>query len=33
MPGWVAYVPEAEYKTHVANHVDQVEVRTVPTSK
>ena len=26
MPGLVAYVPDAEYKTHVANYVDQPEV-------
>lgn len=22
MPGWGAYVPEAEFKAHIANHVD-----------
>ena len=26
MPGWGAYVPEQEYKTHIANHVDEPEV-------
>ena len=27
MPGWGAYVPEKEYQSHIANHVDQPEVR------
>jgi hypothetical protein len=27
MPGWGAYCPEAEYKSHIANYVDQKEVR------
>ena len=27
MPGWGAYVPEAPYQTHIANNVDQPEVR------
>jgi hypothetical protein len=27
MPGWGAYVPEAEYQRHIANYVDQPEVR------
>jgi len=26
MPGWGAYVPEAEFKDHIANHVDEPEV-------
>jgi hypothetical protein len=26
MPGWGAYVPEAEYKTHIASYVDEPEV-------
>ena len=26
MPGWGAYVPEEEYKAHIANYVDQPEV-------
>ena len=26
MPGWGAYVPEDEYQTHLANHVDEPEV-------
>ena len=26
MPGWGAYVPEAEYKAHIANYVDEPEV-------
>lgn len=28
MPGWGAYVPEAEYKAHIANYVDEPEVST-----
>ena len=27
MPGWGAYVPEKEYQSHIANYVDQPEVR------
>jgi hypothetical protein len=27
MPGWGAYVPEGPYQTHIANYVDQPEVR------
>jgi hypothetical protein len=27
MPGWGAFVPEEEYKAHIANYVDQPEVR------
>ena len=26
MPGWGAFVPEEEYKAHIANYVDQPEV-------
>jgi len=26
MPGWGAYVPEAEYKAHIANYVNEPEV-------
>ena len=26
MPGWGAYVPESEFKDHIANHVDEPEV-------
>lgn len=26
MPGWGAYAPEAEYKAHIANYVDEPEV-------
>ena len=26
MPGWGAYVPEAEYKAHIASYVDEPEV-------
>ena len=26
MPRWGAYVPEEEYQSHIANHVDKVEV-------
>lgn len=26
MPGWAAYVPDSEYKAHLANYVDQPEV-------
>ena len=34
MPGWGAYVPEDEYKAHIANYVDQSEVRvTYPFGK
>lgn len=28
MPGWGAYVPEQEYKSHIANRVDEAEVST-----
>jgi hypothetical protein len=28
MPGWGAYVPEAEYKAHIANYMDEPEVST-----
>jgi hypothetical protein len=31
MPGWGAYVPEEEYKAHIANYVDQPEVRDTHT--
>ena len=27
MLGWGAYVPEQEYQSHIASHVDEVEVR------
>ena len=27
MPGWGAYVSEAEYQTHISNKTDQPEVR------
>jgi len=27
MPGWGAYCPEAEYQSHIANYVEQKEVR------
>ena len=27
MPGWGTFVPEEEYKAHIANYVDQPEVR------
>jgi hypothetical protein len=27
MPGWGAYVPQAAYQSHLANYVDQPEVR------
>jgi hypothetical protein len=33
MPGWGAYVPEAEYKSHIANYVDQPEVRVLTFAK
>lgn len=33
MPGWGAYVPEAEYKAHIANYVDQPEVSANRLSK
>ena len=26
MPGWGAYVPEQEYQSHIADHVEEVEV-------
>jgi hypothetical protein len=26
MPGWAAYAPDAEYKAHIANYVDEPEV-------
>jgi hypothetical protein len=26
MPGWGAYVPDAEFKDHIANHIDEPEV-------
>jgi hypothetical protein len=29
MPGWGAYVPEPEYKAHIANYVDQPEVSAI----
>jgi len=27
MPRWGAYVPEQVYQSHIADHVDEVEVR------
>lgn len=30
MPGWGAYVPEKEFKDHIANHVDRPEVHVLP---
>ena len=29
MPGWGAYVPDAEFKDHIANHVDEPEVGVI----
>jgi hypothetical protein len=29
MPGWGAYVNDTEYRAHIANYVDQPEVRLV----
>jgi hypothetical protein len=29
MPGWGAYVPETEYKSHIASCVGQKEVRVI----
>jgi len=29
MPGWGAYVPEKEFKDHIANYIDQPEVSIV----
>ena len=29
MPGWGSYVPETEYQSHIANYVDQTEVRVI----
>lgn len=29
MPGWGAYVNDTEYRAHLANYVDQPEVRLV----
>ena len=28
MPGWGAYVPDAEFKEHIANNADEPEVCT-----
>ena len=33
MPGWGAFVPEKEYKTHIANHVDEEEVSTLSATE
>ena len=33
MPGWGTFVPEKEYKTHIANHIDEEEVSTLSATK
>jgi len=33
MLGWGAFIPEKEYKTHIANHVDEEEVSTLSLTK
>ena len=33
MPGWGAFVPEKEYKTHIANHVDEEEVSALSATE